>query len=641
MNETQVDIVARVAGEWVTFERLRQALLAAGANDPLLVAGAGRDVAALVRLLLDAAHPRPDARTVRYVLLRLLAEHEDIIKLQRDDLLLAAETTEAVGNPALQALLQARDDVFARWGSFLRGMQQVGPTLCQLRIDDQAAGTGFLISDRHVLTAFHVIASLVDKDGAPKPGSEQRLTAIFDEIAPEGKSGNRDRMPFLAARHWLVCSSAFEQNEDIVPEPLESIPAGLLDYAVICLAEPAGLTAPRHQKSTPRRWLDVTTLAAQPAPQTQLLVAHFPGGADLRLSVGLYDRHSTCGQRIRYRTPVVHGSSGAPCFTVDWRPYALHNAGYSAVFLNQGVPLGLIMSAIGGVGALRDAQNTERQLLPATTTDGDPIFGREEIAAQVQAMMMTRSSDALAMVIGAEARGGKTYTADLLRAMIIDAGHRAFVMNAESFATDAPEAFARRLVVAVAGNDVDPTPPASPDSRQRARWISRSLANWTRASVASPRHDTASTEESSSGRTATPNTLWIIIDRCDVAPFAPEVHDLLEALITDDEPQVEQTLRFVLLGYQGDLGVAAGTRVWRGALELFSVSGMLPYMRYTLAALGVMETVEETRQSADDLLDLLQVTGSVELPQLVKALKVWAQQRRKRLDSDAGGAIRI
>ncbi len=639
MSDRQVDILARAAGEWLTFERLRQELLSVGANDPLLVAGASRDVEAVVRILLEPDRPAGDVRSVRFALLRMLRGHKDVIALQREDLVLAVEAQETTSDSALQALLEARSDVFAQWGAFQRGMQQVGPTLCQIRIDDKAAGTGFLISDRHVLTAFHVVKDLVGEHAIPTPGSHKRITAVFDEIAPEGKSGNAERVSFEAAGQWLVCSSEFDSNEDVSPAPLDTISAGRLDYAVICLAAPAGLHAPRHQKSTPRHWLDIAALARQPSPQAQMVIAHFPGGADLRLSIGLYDRHSTCRQRIRYRAPALHGSSGAPCFTVDWRPYALHNAGYDAVHLNQGVPLDLIVAAIGGLAVLHDAQVTDRQLLPAITADGDPIFGRLEIATQVQAMLQG-TSEAIAMVVTSPPRGGKSVTADLLRSMIIDAGHRAFLLDAESFAADAPEAFARRLVAAVAGDTIDTAPPASPDSRQRARWISRSLSAWTRTGAAKIEPGPAATPDTAAAATTGRGTVWIIIDRCDVTSFSAEVQDLLVALVNDEEMRSDQPLRLLLLGYTGDLGVATGARVWRGTLDLFSVPGVLPFMRYTLAALGVSEPIEETRRSADSWLTAVTDVGVTELPQLATGLRAWANKRHERLATDASGATR-
>jgi len=161
-----------------------------------------------------------------------------------------------------------------------------------------------------------------------------------------------------------VCDSKYDENEDAAPAPLDDVKDGRLDFAVICLEQAAGLTAPPQQRSTPRRWIDIQDLANPPDPQAQMLIAHFPGGADLRTLSRLFDRHSNGSRRVRYLTPAVLGSSGAPCFTVDWKPYAIHNAGYTAARINQGVPLSLIVQAFGGAGALKAAQSAGRPLLP-------------------------------------------------------------------------------------------------------------------------------------------------------------------------------------------------------------------------------------------------------------------------------------
>ena len=58
------------------------------------------------------------------------------------------------------------------------------------------------------------------------------------------------------------------------------------------------------------------------------------------------------GRRIRYRTNTEHGSSGSPCFDIDWTLIALHHMGdpdwKRVPQFNQGVPIGLIGARIAG-----------------------------------------------------------------------------------------------------------------------------------------------------------------------------------------------------------------------------------------------------------------------------------------------------
>ena len=613
-----VALLARVAKEWLTFERLRQELLNLGSSDPLLVSAADRDVEIVTKALLSPTRDPLEVERARYALLHALSGHPEIAKLR-----FQMGPDDSAPPSSLQAMLQARDDVFARWAQFQEGMLHVGATVCQVCIDERFSGTGFLISDRHVLTAHHCIAPLVNSDGTPLPDGGLRLSFVFDDIAVPGKTSGAFRSTFLAAKKWLVFDSKQDDMEDSASAPLEDVQDGRLDFAVICLDQPAGLTAPIQQRSTPRKWIDIRDLAPPPQPQAQMLIAHYPGGSDLRLSVGLFDQHSNHSRRVRYLTPAIVGSSGAPCFTIDWKPYAIHNAGYSAVQVNQGVPLALIVEAIGGVSALKDAQETLRPLLPAVTASGDPILGRKEVAEHVAAILRGDSAE-VALVLTSAPGGGKTFTAELIRSMVIDQGHAAFLLDAETFSADAPEGFACRLVNEVAGSNGGVPLPPGPDSRQRARWISRSLAEWTRSRVAQ-----TSLQMGGQASSETRKTLWIILDRCDVFKFSQETHDLLVALIADEHVDAEQSLRFLLLGYEGDLGALPFERVWRSKLDLISVPSVLPFMQYVLSSLSVVEDADEIRKGASDWVAAAVGFGITEISKAIQGLKAWADNRRE------------
>lgn len=612
--------VAAAAREWLTFERLRQELLNQGAPDPLIVSVNDRDVEHSVIALLDKKRPAEEIERTWRALLRALKGNPTIARLR-----FAKGGTEYPASKfephALQTMLTAREDLFARWHDFPKDMERVGLAVCRIHIHDVFSGTGFLISDRHVLTTFHGIESLVDANGLALPQSHKKLAIVFDDIVIPGSEIGSCRLSIPAAPDWLVCQSRYDEAEDTAPEPLDRIKDGRLDYAVIRLSEPAGNMASKYLKGAVRRWIDLDDLASPPAQQAQMLLAHYPGGIDLRLCVGLFGSHSNGNRRIRYLTPTVVGSSGAPCFTVDWKPYALHNAGYDEVPINQGVPLSLIRDAIAKVAELKRGQEIKPRFIPAVSTDGSPILGREDVAQQLEAALYRKSGMA-AMVIVAPPRKGKTFTGDLIRAILIDRGVPAFIVDAETFAADTPELFARRLVSLIAGADRANNQPDAPDARQRARWITNSLAEWTKSR--------ASVDGTTPAAQEVKDSVWVIFDRCDEILFSQETHDLLIALIGEDAGTASP-LRFVLLGYGGDLSSIAPEKVWRTELDLLSVRGALPFIDHTLASVFWEGNEGAILQTAEKFVDDARMFGAETIPAFVNGLVNWSRKQKATL----------
>lgn len=610
--------LARIAKDWLTFERLRQELLNQNAQDLLLVHASDRDVEQAVIALFSADRKAEEKERATIALMNALSGHPAIAKLKYDD----GHAMAGMSAGALQTMLKARDDIFARWYDFHEGMERVGTTICKIWIGDQFRGTGFLISDRHVLTAYHCVDELI-LEGQQKPNSDELLKIVFDNVIIPGQQSSAYRAEFRVSSQWLLHHSKQDPNEDTQRIPLDDVKEGLLDFAVICLAEPAGNMAPKWRKSIPRGWIDIDKLATPPNIQAQMLIAHHPSGADLRLCVGLFDKHANKARRVRYQTPTVIGSSGAPCFTVDWRPYALHNAGYPAVPINQGVPLELIRQAIGGSATVLTKKKPEDRIIPAITHTGEVILGRDDIAEKIVAILRG-SSTVTTIIITSAPQGGKTFTAELIRSMLLDRGHQAFLFDAEKFATDTPERFSSRLVEECVNRKVQLSQPPSPNSRQRARWITKSLTEWIRNSVL------VDTPPTSIGDKRNERTLWVILDRCDAVNFTEETHDLLVALAANEDGNADHALRFVLLGYDKDMASVAPEKVWRTKLDLISVVGILPFMTYTLDTLAITEDSETRKANAANWIAAASNFGIVTIPLIVNGLSKWAQTRRAR-----------
>ncbi|MBB2671533.1 UNVERIFIED_ORG: hypothetical protein GGE44_001084 [Rhizobium esperanzae] len=226
---------------------------------------------------------------------------------------------------------------------------QVKNRVCRIEISGRAAGTGFLVGPEAVLTNWHVVEKA---HATAKLGT---LQCRFDYVKlPDGtrQPGVGVGLHADGVVDWAPYGAAETTDNPDDPEPTKEE----LDYALLRIAEPAG----EHPLEGGKRgWLP---LMAGPFPLTAddpLLIVQHPDGAPMKLAmdtqavIGL----NPGGTRVRYRTNTDPGSSGSPCFSMDWDLVALHHYGdpaWQAAQFNQGVPIGLIRHRIetGGHAAL-------------------------------------------------------------------------------------------------------------------------------------------------------------------------------------------------------------------------------------------------------------------------------------------------
>lgn len=610
------DQLALMAADWLTWPRLQQELVKQGAPDPLTVEPVELNVRRAVERLLDPARPAHERERTAVALRLALASHPKmgLVWLGAGG---AAHAGAALAEPddAMQAMLAARDDIFARWHEFQQGMQRVGLTMCQIWVRQQFTGSGFLIGDRYVLTAYHCVEQLID-NGKQRPYAPNALYVVFDDLVIPGQTRSSYRTEIAADSDWLVHCSPPDSGERTATAPLHTLDPQCLDFAVIRLAQPAGSMAPKHLPSIERKWIALADLAATPQQQAQMLIAHYPGGADLRLAVGLFGDHAASAHRVRYYTPTIVGSSGAPCFSVEWKPYALHNAGYQACNTNQGVPLTLIWNALGRGARLASAPSASPYVVPPVDAAGMPILGRTGLFDTVAAAIESRGDTRILSVTGADG-GGKTYTAQLVRTMLLDRGCQVFLLDAGQFAADTPEQFAYRLIAAIGGKFDASEQPDAPDTRQRARWISGRLAEWARQELERAPPNIAPTAA------ARGDSAWIILDDCQPALLSPETNDLLVALLGEIAVHATGQLRVMLTGYDGNLLSLPQGFLRHTELDLVTANACLPYMDYTLSLRETRLDEEKLKRLAAEFADFAEDCNVSTLPQFSTALKRW------------------
>ena len=229
-------------------------------------------------------------------------------------------------------------------GVWREKMAETEGRVCRIEFNEHARGTGFLVGPDLVLTNYHVMEPLI----TGKLPSEQ-IACRFDYKVLADGSRSEGAVARLHNNNWEVDGSPYSPAE-AENQPDRELPTlDQLDYAVMRLERPIGrepIGANPSSGAPPRGWIELNgqPLLEQGMP---LLIAQHPAGSPLKLA---FDTKSVIGvngngTRVRYATNTERGSSGSPCFSLDWQIVALHHLGdpsWKSPKFNQGVPIGVI-----------------------------------------------------------------------------------------------------------------------------------------------------------------------------------------------------------------------------------------------------------------------------------------------------------
>lgn len=220
-------------------------------------------------------------------------------------------------------------------------LSQIERRVCRLEFEDNAAGTGFLVGPDVVLTNWHVVKPFKAQ------GQLGALVCRFDYLKLSNGTVQKGQVVPLHANGCLDSSPYSQAETTTTPETPPPAPDEL-DYALLRLATPVGQ---QQINGAPRGWI---TLPTEPAPLpagAPLLILQHPQGEPMKLAL---DTDAVIGQnagktRIRYKTNTDPGSSGSPCFSMDWDIVALHHYGdpaWQTPLFNQGIPIHLVAQRI-------------------------------------------------------------------------------------------------------------------------------------------------------------------------------------------------------------------------------------------------------------------------------------------------------
>ena len=202
--------------------------------------------------------------------------------------------------------------------------------ICRVRCDGDDKGTGFLISDRLVLTCYHVIQSCFSKS------KRKYISVSFDD----GSNGQGPE--FKIDPEWDIPFAEYSDHDKklskLEPEPEK------LDFAIIKLSTSAGTDRgcfDLHEGELLPMIGEPTLMAGHPGPKPPLQPLRFS------MAAPGFEGTTTNGTRLIYKNSTEKGSSGSPVVDRKFRLIGLHhNRGEeNGEFFrnNRGIPIKLVL----------------------------------------------------------------------------------------------------------------------------------------------------------------------------------------------------------------------------------------------------------------------------------------------------------
>jgi hypothetical protein len=350
-----------------------------------------------------------------------------------------------------------------------RGGLRARARLCRVEVakdgnPEAVTGTGFLVGPSTVLTAFHVVASLVnDQPRTPKPGSERQLRVRFDHAT--GRKVSAD--PYKVPESWLVASSPPHPAEIATAQQIPELvsPAGnvdlreFLDYAVIVVAGSPG---------SERGYYNLQD-AVEPRPDGTIHLFQHPMGVQQRITIGKFDgfRDATSEERIDHTANAVTGSSGGLLLDGNYALVGLHQGAHGQPVVNTGISAVAIRDDVVALGAnLLDS----RYVQVFRVADGSrPILGRSKCQEWVR-----RTSKPLVRVKPFPGSRGVSFTLEIMRACLPEGDHVIKCVQVLELDSDAMRT--ATLLLGRLGVDSVDLPTEADANTSRGAWLGQLVA---------------------------------------------------------------------------------------------------------------------------------------------------------------------
>lgn len=210
--------------------------------------------------------------------------------------------------------------------------------VCRIKGKDGPIGTGFLVGPGVVMTNDHVV-----QDDAFQNNPES-IVFQFDYKKIDSTTLNPGKEYKLRTEDWLIASSPNEKRKkgNYTDDPGKDT----LDYALLHLDQKAGkkslINPAVEEEEFARGWFILSATPYEFKPNSPLIILQHPDGAPLKMAIETQAIQGMTSNNVmvKYNTNTQGGSSGSPCFGLDWNLVALHHSGGER--FNGGTPMHLI-----------------------------------------------------------------------------------------------------------------------------------------------------------------------------------------------------------------------------------------------------------------------------------------------------------
>ena len=278
---------------------------------------------------------------------------------------------QSPGTDALERII-VQQNLFLDVNTWRQKLGEIENQVCRVEVPLSngyaSYGTGFLISPNLLLTNYHVMDAAIERNALQKAGKNwaapQDVTFRFDYKVLSGSVVNPGTV-YQLAEDWLVDCSPMS-HWDNVPPPKGGDPnSDELDFTLLRLKgtpgnDPVGINP--QPGAVRRGWVKLPNQEHPFVANSPMLILQHPKANPLKLAFDTNAILSLNGNktRVTYRTNTEPGSSGSPCFSLNWDLIAIHHAGDPNSFAplyNQGIPIWAILGLLEAHGKLHMIKN--------------------------------------------------------------------------------------------------------------------------------------------------------------------------------------------------------------------------------------------------------------------------------------------